>query len=762
MSKQVRLWLMTGVVLLAFGLRVWLLADTNLNWDEGYSAWISDLPLTALFDTTARDVHPPLYYLVLRLHTWVLGDGEFGLRFGSVWVGVLLVVLTYRLGRAVGGDAVGVVAALLVALARAHVHISQLARMHSLAALLATLALWATIRLWQQPTDRRALVGYVVGTAGALYSFYLALVLPLAVNLAFVMMWVWRWRDWRRLWLWTGAQFVAAGLFAPWAWYASQRMFGWNSDEATSPLFFVQFYASTLTVGRPTFDAIQLPYVAAYLLVIVAGVGVLVWQDRADRLGAHLGLLIVGVLTPAVVVFLLSLPFHNLGRPLAARYMLPLSACFYVLAAWGIVAFGRWRRLAGAAALLLTVTVAVWGLSNIAYGAIRRDDMHSVALALEALRHPGDAVVLHNDKTWTTLAAHYDEGFFQVPQAVPITPDYSDTFLNPIRSDHPGIWLITTANASVNDPSGNLESSLRRGSLLSRQWTFNDHTLSFYTYTTERSADFLHLAPGAQIPTRYAAPQIGLAGAERPLYRYPLGDSVNLALYWSVPPVTHYTLSFVPTHTTDSVISHTILPPDRITGAMTRQQVTLPLTPDTPAGAYRLRLSVGGRDHDLGTFWVVRFHELATVTASDIDTPLDVRLRPANATEPIIRLHGYTLHQQNVPAGGKLDVTLYWEAIQPLTTRYKISVFLLGDTFNPATNSPLFAQVDAEPLNWTLPTPLWAPGEPFADPYSLPIAPDVPPGEYTLGVVMYTPTNGARLSTMTGEDVIGLQTVRVR
>jgi mannosyltransferase len=149
-----------AILLLAFGLRVWLLADTNLNWDEGYSAWISRLSLPVLADTTARDVHPPLYYLTLRLGTAAFGDGEFALRFGSVIVGLMMIALTYRFGRAVGGDVVGMIAALLLALARSNVHISQLARMHVLAAALVTLALWGAVILWRNPSRPSGRLGW--------------------------------------------------------------------------------------------------------------------------------------------------------------------------------------------------------------------------------------------------------------------------------------------------------------------------------------------------------------------------------------------------------------------------------------------------------------------------------------------------------------------------------------------------------------------------------------------------------------------------
>jgi hypothetical protein len=51
------------VMLLAFGLRLWGLADHNIWWDEGLAAWAARLPVERILDWTAHDVHPPLYFL---------------------------------------------------------------------------------------------------------------------------------------------------------------------------------------------------------------------------------------------------------------------------------------------------------------------------------------------------------------------------------------------------------------------------------------------------------------------------------------------------------------------------------------------------------------------------------------------------------------------------------------------------------------------------------------------------------------------------
>jgi 4-amino-4-deoxy-L-arabinose transferase-like glycosyltransferase len=748
------IWLLVPILLLAYGLRVWLLADTNINWDEGYSVWMSRHPLDVMMDTTARDVHPPLYYLMLRGGRFLWGEGEFAWRYVSLLTGVFAVALVYRFGQVVGGRYVGVIAAVLLAVSRANVHISQLTRMHILAAVLCTGAMWAAVRIWDNPRRWRAMLVYVLCTAGALYTFYLTIMLPLAVNTAALVVLWWKFRrDGTRpaltfAGMWAGLQVIAALLFVPWMLYAVERMFGWRSDDITRPLFFMQFYSSTLTVGRPTFDLSQLPFVGVYLAAIAAGMWALLHTRRAEV--NRMVLLLAGILTPAAVVFVLALPFHSYGRPLAARYLIMLSACFYVLAAWGVVALWHWRKWAGAVSLAVMLVVAGWGMSNIAYNAVRRDDMHSIAAMLNDMRGDDDRVLLHNDKTWTTLAALYDGSFDVVRQGENVTEGYARFVWEFALEDHDAVWLITTPSARVNDPDNIIKAYIEDRSRTQQEWTFNDHTLTFFALSAERvetAHDLLYM-PDVPLNGEEAA---GLAGYHMPIQRYPVGNSVNLALYWDTVPDEAVTMTLTPQNV-DAPITHIIEPSIRAETGITRQQVTVPLLPEYPTGRYSLSLTVGEVAVPLPGFTVVSFQDRTVVEEGDIPNRTDAVFGEH------ITLLGYELNPRRIRQGRDLTVTLYWRTDALLTERYKVSVFLLGDAFNPDSGNPLWGQVDAEPLNWELPTTQWIPDEILADPYTFTVPQTTPPGNYQLNVVMYDAVTGERLPVNDG-DMLTLQGV---
>ena len=109
---------------------------------------------------------------------------------------------------------------------------------------------------------------------------------------------------------------------------------------------------------------------------------------------------------------------------------------------------------------------------------------------------------------------------------------------------------------------------------------------------------------------------------------------------------------------------------------------------------------------------------------------------PANA-----RLqHGIELLGSAVEnRAGQLQVTLDWTATESVPGDYTVFVHL----FDAAGNK--IAQGDAPPRAGYWPTGRWRPGEPVSSTHTLPLPPDLPADQYTLGAGMYDPATGERL-----------------
>jgi len=165
------------ILLLAAAIRIAGLGAQPLWIDEAFSYLAVKSPdlLTALI----RDVHPPLYFALLRVWASVMGVSEFALRFPSVLFGVLSVALMLPLAREVNRlrpapreSAVPLLAVLLLAVSEFGFYVAQETRSYSLHVLLAVLSMWAFLR-WMR-TDSRAIAGvWVLATTALLYTYYL-------------------------------------------------------------------------------------------------------------------------------------------------------------------------------------------------------------------------------------------------------------------------------------------------------------------------------------------------------------------------------------------------------------------------------------------------------------------------------------------------------------------------------------------------------------------------------------------------------------
>ena len=767
------------ILLLAFALRLAGLADHNIWWDEGIGVWLARMPVLESIRWTAGDVHPPLYYALLRGWWLLVGDGEFVLRFPSVLFSFLTVPLIYRLGAALtqrrrdaavlksssplsysptpplppSYSAPGLLAALFLALSRFAVAWAQEIRMYAPAAMLATGTLWAAVWLWRRG-GWRAWLTYVVTTLGCLYSLYLTVTVPLVANLGFLVAWWRRGRPRRMLLTWLSAQGAVAALFLPWIAYALPRMHGWASDSAFSPGFFVQLYATMLAVGSPLNLEVYLPLTVAVFGVLAVGVGLIWRRRRTPAQSGALAMLLAGLLLPALVVAAISLPALRFyfSRPLVPRYLLPLSACFYALLAWGIMAiavpksvssvqsvdlYARLRKWMAFVATILVLFTAVSGLRTFYPGRARRDDYASIAATLEAHRHPGDAVLLYVDRDWPIFVAHYAGDRESVPYGATLDAVTTDALLAPVWASAEGVWQVTTPEALQTDPQQRVPAWLAERALSVRTWIAGENALTFYARTAARQSTLDALAPGFVPPSNVTA-RVGagtLRGATLPQSRYRTGDTARLALYWSPSPGAEVVVCLLGAEAREVTSSA----PESGDG-VTRQIVEIPLPPDLPGGRYRLCVQAATGDCvAVGHFTLVRRAAGANVSLADVPHRVDYRLGAS------IHLIGYDLPQATVTPGGVIPLTLYWQTAEAIPARYKVFTHLLGDVYNATSGNFLWGQQDNEPGNGQALTTLWTPGAVIVDSYRIPVDPAAPPGTYRIEIGMYGLVDVARL-----------------
>jgi hypothetical protein len=121
--------------------------------------------------------------------------------------------------------------------------------------------------------------------------------------------------------------------------------------------------------------------------------------------------------------------------------------------------------------------------------------------------------------------------------------------------------------------------------------------------------------------------------------------------------------------------------------------------------------------------------------------PRSIRLDGAAA------LAGYDRAPHSPRPGDTLQVSLYWEALQPLEADYHTFVHLLDD------GGRAVAQSDQQPGGVYYPTSLWRPGERLRDDHLLTVPTGTPEGVYDLLAGMYA-LRGAGQLELLGEPVV--------
>ncbi len=197
------------ILLLAFALRLFRLGEQSLWYDEGVSWYLTQFSLSELIRWTAADIQPPFYYLILWAAVRLFGASEFALRFPSVIFGVLTVPVIWQIanGRMANGrmgewrmangewansaprtttqskthySLFAILSSLFVAFAPLMVYYSQEARMYTLLVFQAALGSYLFLQLTGRAAKKHTAIAYVLVMASALYTHYFSVFLLLA------------------------------------------------------------------------------------------------------------------------------------------------------------------------------------------------------------------------------------------------------------------------------------------------------------------------------------------------------------------------------------------------------------------------------------------------------------------------------------------------------------------------------------------------------------------------------------------------------
>lgn len=370
MSKRTATWLLIVITISGIIIRLYHLTARSLWFDEAFSWRLIQFPWTEMISRAAADVHPPLYYLILKAWAFVFGSSLLSLRTFSVVLAAFAIVLIYLFCvTAFRSRSCGLVAAALLAFSGWQVQFAWEARMYTFGTVLLLLSSWLLISAIQQKKQRLMLwLGYALATVALAYVHYYAFFSIFAQVLFIIFYLLFRTKvrlgeivQLRVAWyaLLSGA--VMFLLFIPWLptflaqnsqvqdAYWIPPLGGWSVPDT-----FYRMFIPTSNI--PLHSGLQ--WVAIALLPIT--ITTIAWiylffifprRHRAQATAAHL------VVLSGVVPFIVSILLSLFSQSLYQDRFFVFAHIFIIILVAAILTHIRWRWLR---VLLLLAAIALF------------------------------------------------------------------------------------------------------------------------------------------------------------------------------------------------------------------------------------------------------------------------------------------------------------------------------------------------------------------------------------------------------------------
>jgi 4-amino-4-deoxy-L-arabinose transferase-like glycosyltransferase len=564
-------WLLLLTIWLALALRVYHLDTQSIWYDEGLSIQLAaQAPAQAIALSAATD-HPPLHTLLLGAWMLAAGESDFVVRYLSVFCGVLVVALTYALGKRYAERA-GLIAAGLMAIAPLAVYYSQETRGYMLLTALILIATLAALSLISG--DRRKRIWLRMSRQWRWRcTHYFAAFAWAAVNLGVIAGLIidphtgpfpeeerehdqslpGKWQRKSRFQLlgfWVLAQFIILACFLPWIPNALAQA-GSNATYFPGRVTWNTVFVDTwraFSVGE--WGDMSLAGWLWLALILLGGLGGLVAIIRGGTEARRKSINKTPCLRVSVAIFCLALIIVPLllmsglawlKPKFAPRYLLPSLPAFLTLASIGIMAlidgtqtrYCRWASIGVVIALALPLA-SIGSLTQLyADPSLARPDVRSVARYIEAAELPTDAILLIGGHQAPAFN-HYYNGQAAV---IPLPPDLlpaaqapldarSLEQLKAIVQAHPRVWLVLWQN-QISDPTHIVEDTLvAEGKRINVGANFHEMGVLLFDVNGARIDDAPHYALNAAFSEPVRA--VGYSVDSR---RLPIDTPLRFGLY---------------------------------------------------------------------------------------------------------------------------------------------------------------------------------------------------------------------------------------
>jgi hypothetical protein len=426
------LFALTLIFLLGFVSRLVNITAEDVWVDEGFSYWA--IRHDDMLRVIINDVHPPIYFIGLRLWAGLVGISELSLRYFSLLPSLISIAVIYRVAievQRLRGASIGyvpLIASLLFAIADMETYMSQTIRMYTWHVLWVLFSMWFFLR-WVRLGRRADLILWTVANITLLYTQYLGLA-TIGAQAFYVLLFM---PNRQRL-SGLGAIAFACLTFVPWglevvAGQTANVGTGFNVPSTLASLWAwrIEWFTGqwALTIGLALF-----------------GIALLIYNKNAQvervRFPHRANILIWGwLLVPVIGAYVL-----NFFTPILMDYRLTQITPAVVL----LIALGL-GNLRGKAQAFLVIVIVVYGVTT--YDTPRpRPKSREIAEDIARYVQPDDLAIAHITPSGDWHMVYYYEllmpdierrSLRQWQLEQPAT--YQDG-LPELLSQHAGVWFV--------------------------------------------------------------------------------------------------------------------------------------------------------------------------------------------------------------------------------------------------------------------------------------------------------------------------------
>lgn len=471
-NKSIAICILIPVIACAIFMTFCMLNITGTIWfDESYSAYLVRGDFGDIWNMTSLDVHPPLFYFLLKIWASIFGYTDFSMRFMSVFFGAIAIIFTFHLLKRWFNIKTASIATLALSLSPMLIRYGQEMRMYTLVFAIVIAATYV-LDLMLETKNPRYYILYAILIALGMWTHYFAAIAWIAHIIYYTISK--RGKLFSKQMILTYA--LAVVLFIPWVPSLFRQIvevqsgFWIPSISMATP---ANYLSQSLMFSEAAYATGWLVLLAIITIVLTVFFLKKAYSKYSKTEKSKFWLLITLVAVPPIILVALSLP--PLTSMFIDRYILYSAALIWVLIGMALTfAFSGEnltkknfsKVLAPIILLIAAIGCAITGLVNVENRA-PEGFIKDTILATQLVSKPNVPILASNE--W-----NYYDAIFYSSEEHPIygvdewiNYQYGSIFpikhigynlitnLDDFLKDQDTIWYITDLNDTTR--SGNLD-----------------------------------------------------------------------------------------------------------------------------------------------------------------------------------------------------------------------------------------------------------------------------------------------------------------